>query len=137
VEGIRGVAAVGRRIGQGFDDVQELDHGAGPAVCEDQRQCAVFGGAHMQEVDGLAVDDDRVLRVSVQARLPGAPVIAVAPVPNQVLDIIKTDPVAVAGCGIGPPHPGQPLSQVVKLGLGNVHLETFDVRHAATLACPR
>ncbi len=38
MEGILGAAAVRGRVGQRADGVEQLDHGAGPAVGNDQRQ---------------------------------------------------------------------------------------------------
>ncbi len=44
VEGVGRVAAVGRRVGQRADHVEELDDRARPAVGEDQRQRVLGSG---------------------------------------------------------------------------------------------
>jgi hypothetical protein len=62
VEGVGRVAAVGPRIGERVDDVQELHDRAGPAVGQEQRQGVGFGGADVQEVEVGPVDGGGELR---------------------------------------------------------------------------
>ena len=51
VERVLCAAAVGRRVGERADDVQQLDDRAGPAVDEDQRQRVLVRRADVDEVD--------------------------------------------------------------------------------------
>jgi hypothetical protein len=45
-----------RRIGQRIDDLQLLDHRAGPSVQDDERQRILVLGANVDEVDVQPVD---------------------------------------------------------------------------------
>jgi hypothetical protein len=56
VEGVCRVAPVRFLVAQRPDHVEELDHRAGPAVSEDQREGVRLRRADVQEVDVLAVD---------------------------------------------------------------------------------
>jgi hypothetical protein len=62
VERVLGGAAVLGRLGQRLDRIEQLDHGARPAVGHDQRQGVVVAGTHVDEVDVDAVDLGRELR---------------------------------------------------------------------------
>ena len=55
--------AVSTRIAERADDVQEFHERARPAVEQEQRRGVRLGRLHVQEVDLLAVDSGRVLRV--------------------------------------------------------------------------
>jgi hypothetical protein len=74
------------RVGKRADDPEQLDNRAGPAVRDDQRQRVLVPRLGVDEVDAEAVDLGRELRQRVQFRLAVAPVVAAAPVRNQVLD---------------------------------------------------
>jgi hypothetical protein len=128
VEGVARVAAVGAWVGQRADDAQELHDRAGPAMGEDQRQGLWLRGADVEEVDRLAVDGGGELRVLVQPRLVLAPVVAVTPVGGQLLEIVERHPAAPADPGqlVGPAGTGQPVAQVVEVGLGDVDPERPD-----------
>ena len=65
VKGVCRVAPVRLRVAKRPDHVEELDHRAGPAVAEDQREGVRLGRADVQEVDVLAVDLGGELRVLV------------------------------------------------------------------------
>jgi hypothetical protein len=56
VEGVLGAAAVGRRVGERLDHLQELDDRAGPAVGHEQRDGVVVGRADVRELDVQPVD---------------------------------------------------------------------------------
>ncbi len=64
VERVRRVASVCRGIGQRPDDLPELDHGAGPAMGQDQRQRVRPRRADVREHDAYPVD----LRLEAAAR---------------------------------------------------------------------
>src|SRR6185437_13333336 len=91
-----------------------------------------------QEVDVLAVDLSGELRVRVQLRLPGPPVVPSAPPLDQLLDVAHRDAVLptgrhgagrrrlVRGQFLRPPGPGQSLLETVELGLRDVNPERSD-----------
>ena len=83
MERVLGAAAVGDRVGQRADDVEELRHRPRPAVGEHQRERTGLGRAHVQEMDPLPVDLGDVLREGVEPPLLGPPVVARAPVLDQ------------------------------------------------------
>jgi hypothetical protein len=66
VEGVGGRSAVGGRVGEGADDLEQLDHRAGPAVGHEQRQRVLVGRADVEEVDVDPVDLGRELRQRVE-----------------------------------------------------------------------
>src|SRR5215211_1437402 len=131
VEGVGGVGPVGPGVGEGGGQVQVFQEGVGPAVGQDQREGVGLGRAEVREVDGLAVDGGGELRDLVELGLPGPPVVVVAPVVDQVLDIAEGDAVVPAGGDraglgtagvqrgelVGPAGPGQPLGQIIQIGL--------------------
>jgi hypothetical protein len=80
MEGIGGVAAVGDRVRESPDDLDELDDRAGPAVCDDERQCLGMRRANVEEMDAEPVDHSAELRQGVQPGLGSAPVVLVGPV---------------------------------------------------------
>jgi hypothetical protein len=59
-------------------------YSATEAVTEHERQRVRLGRADVEEEHVRAVDGRRVLRVRVEPRLPGSPVVAVAPVLGQL-----------------------------------------------------
>ena len=93
----------------------------------------------MQEVDVLAVDRGDELRDLVQPGLLGPPVEAVGPVAGQVLQVVQRDAASpvVAGGMLRPAGAGDPVLQVVEVGLGDVDPERADlgggVGHGSTL----
>ena len=85
IEGIRGVAAVGGRVGERADDVEQLDDRAGPAVGDDQRQGALVRRPDVEEVDVEAVDPGDERWEGVQPGLEPPRVVAAGPVVGQCL----------------------------------------------------
>jgi hypothetical protein len=79
-------AAVRGRVGERADDLEQLEHRAGPAVRDDQRQGVVVPRLDVDEVDAEPVDLGHELRERVQLRLARAPVVVGAPVGHQVMD---------------------------------------------------
>jgi hypothetical protein len=69
VEGVLGPSAVGGRVRQRADGLQQLDHRAGPAVGDEQRQRVRVGRLDVEEVDVDPVDLGRELRQRVQPGL--------------------------------------------------------------------
>ena len=129
VEGVGRVAAVGAGVGQWPDHLEELHRRAGPAVGQDQRQGFRLGRADVQEVDVLAVDGRHELRELVQSGLLDSPVEPVGPVAGQVLQVVQrhaAGPVVV-GRVLRPAGAGNPVVQVVEVGLGDVDPEGTDL----------
>jgi hypothetical protein len=128
---------MGTRIGQRADDLEELHDRAGPAVEYQQGHGVGLGRAGMDEVDPLAIDGGGELGVPVEPGLPGPPVVPVGPVAGQLLQVPEGHAAGPAHAGqlVRPAGPGQPLAQVVQLGLGDLDAERADltVVHAGTL----
>ena len=77
--------AVHGRVGERADDPEQLDHRAGPAVGDDQRQRVLVPRPDVDEVDVHPVDVGLELRQAVQFRLAPAPVVVGRPVARQLL----------------------------------------------------
>ena len=56
MESVRCLAAMGRRIGQGVDDLQLLDDRAGPSVRDDERQRVFVLRTNVNEVNVDPID---------------------------------------------------------------------------------
>ena len=92
MEGVRGVAPVGSRVGQRADRVDQLDHRARPAMDHDQRQRALVRRLDVDEVDVDAIDLGQELRQRIQARLHPPEVVLVQPVTGERLQRLQLDP---------------------------------------------
>jgi hypothetical protein len=127
VDRVGGVPAVRHRVGQRVDHLEELGDRAGPAVREQDRCGVRLGGAHVQEVHPGAVDLGDELRVPVDGGLGGTPVVVVLPVVGELLEVVHRHAAVPAGVGqvVGPACAGQPLLEVVEVGLGDVDPERF------------
>ena len=119
VEGVGGVAAVRGRIGERADQVEELHDRARPAVQEQQRGGVRLGGAQVQEVHAGPVDRGDELGEGVERRLVGPPVVLLGPVVGELTQVAGRNAALPAGAGqvAGPAGPGQPLAEVVDVGL--------------------
>ncbi len=128
VKGIRWIAAVRPGVGKRPDNVDELDDGAGPAVGQDQRQGVWLGRAHVQEVDGLAVDRGLELREGVEPRFPPAPVVPVTPVCGEVLGGLQGDTVVPGHIRkfVRPAGGTEALVQVIQVRVRDGDLERHD-----------
>ncbi len=84
----------------------------------------------MDEMDALPVDPGSELRKGVGPGLEARPVVVVLPVPAQLDQEIAFGAVLPPGAGylVGPPGPGQPVTEIVDLGGGDAHIEGFDGR---------
>ena len=86
-----------------------------------------LGGADVEEVDVLAVDLGRELRMGVDPRLGRPPVVAIPPVVVERADVRLLDAVIdVAGELVGPARPVESVAQVVEVGLRDVEGEGSD-----------
>jgi hypothetical protein len=118
------------RVGQRPDHPDELQHRAGPAVQQQQRQRARLGRADVQEVDVLSVNGGGELRDLVEPGLVCAPVVPAAPALGQPLHHAQRHPVVSARPAhlIRPPGGGQSLGESVEVGLRDVDTERCDLR---------
>jgi hypothetical protein len=74
---------MGGGVGERADYLEQLDHGAGPAVGDDQRQRVLVLGAGVDEVDLDAVDLGRELRQRVQPLFDPPEVVLARPVVGE------------------------------------------------------
>src|SRR6185312_5258415 len=127
------------RADQRPDQVQELGHRTRETVRDQQRLGAGLAGPDVQEVDPLAVDLGRELRVTIELRLLGAPVVARAPVPGQLLQVAQRYAAGPPNAGqfAGPAGPGQTLVQVIDVSLGDLDAEGLDAVAHRAAPCER
>ena len=140
IEGIRGIAAMRRRIRQRPDRVLPVPERPRPAVSEDERHRFHAGrplALCMDEVDGHAVDDGPELREAVDGGLLGAPIVVVGPVLDHGLKPAALDPVGplVVAEIVSPARAAQATTYVLEQDLGDVDLEWRDV-HVRMLLHP-
>ena len=129
MERVGRVAAVGPRIGQRTDEVDELGDRARIPVGDDERQRIRLGRADVQEVDRLAIDRGGELGEPVQHRLVRPPVVVRAPILGQLLQVSERHAPAPAHAGRsrGPAGTGEPVPQVVDIRLGYLDPEGSDL----------
>ena len=125
VEGIGWVAAVGDRVRQRPDDLEELDDRARPAMRQDQRKRVGRGRPDVQEVDREPVERRAELRQRVEPGLGSPPVVLLGPVAAEVLQVGERDALRPVrhGLALGPARSPQPLAQVVEVLLGDLEAE--------------
>jgi hypothetical protein len=112
-------------VGQRADDLAELDHRAGPAVRQDQRDRTGMRRADVDEADAEAVDLRPELRELVEPLTGGGEVVVLQPVPAQLADPVQRGALrpAAGGRGLRPPGPAQPLAQVLDVRLSNADVK--------------
>ncbi len=134
VEGVGGVAAVARGVRQWPNDLVHLEEGAGPAVGDHQRHGVGTLALDVDEVDAETVDVGLELRKLVEHPLVGAPVVDVAPVLAQLLDISEVRAVVPARSRnlVGPARLFEAALQVGQVLIGDVDGERRD-RHGSLL----
>ena len=113
------------RARERLDHFVVLDRRARPPVQEQQRQRAGIVRLLMDEMDVEAADVRLELAEAIQAPLLRAPVVAVAPVGHQRLDVIEVRPVVPAGVGefIGETGALQPALEVAQDGVRHLNPE--------------
>ena len=121
------------RVDQRLDQLQELGDRAREAVRDQQRLRVRPVGPDVQEVDALAVDLGDELGVLVELRLLGAPVVPGAPVLGELLQVAQRYPAGPLDAGqlAGPAGVGEPVVQVVEVGLGDLDAEGLDRRRSS------
>jgi hypothetical protein len=99
-------------------------------MADDQRQGIGFGGTDVQKVHVGPVDGGGgELRVLVEPGLPGAPVVAVPPVLDQILErgARNAVPVGAPNRFWRPPDGGQPVVQLGQLAVLNLDPECLQL----------
>ena len=121
VEGVGGIAAVGRGVAEGADHVAQVPEGPRPAVREDERDRVRPPPAHVDEVDGRALDLDAEVGQAVHLRLVRAPVVTLEPVFGELTQVGAVHAVGPAVVGeVGRPVDAlQPPAQVGQLRVGD------------------
>jgi hypothetical protein len=125
VENISRAPTVRPRVSERPEDAEELHQAARVPVGHDQREGVGLGGAHVREMDRLAVDGRDVLGQLIEPGFGGAPVEAVPPVLGQRFQVGDGHaPLPAAGRELlEPAGTGQTLAQVVELSLGDFDAE--------------
>jgi hypothetical protein len=121
---------------QVLDDRQVEGERAGPVVGDQQRDRLGVVGADVREVQRLPVDLGEELRQRVEPGLGGTPVEVALPVPREALQVVDRDAAAPALAGDldAPSGAGEPVAQVVQVGLRDVDAEGADVGHRLGLS---
>ena len=129
VERVGCIAAVQRRVAQRPDRRQHLPDGAGPAVRHHEREGRTAPRSLMDEMEPLPFDRRHVVVEAVQLALVDAPVVLVAPVGDQLLEIRAVGAVRPRlARRIGrPARQVETVAQVVELLVGDTDLERLDV----------
>src|SRR5690349_13706946 len=86
MEGVRCARAMCRGIGQRIDDLQLLDHGAGPSMRDDERHRILMLGTNVNEMNVQPIDLGDELRQGIEPCLRIAPVVARLPVAYDLLE---------------------------------------------------
>ena len=129
VERVLGAPAMGDGVGQGADDLRELGDRAGPAVGDHEGQGVGLGRALVDEVDVEIADDGLELVERVEPLLLLAPVELVAPVGDELGDVVELGSVVPPGAVelIGQPRHLEAAVQVVEHLVGDRDLERPDL----------
>ncbi len=131
-ERVLGTTAVGDRVDERIDHVEEVDERARVGVQQEQRGGALLLRRCVDEVDGLAVDLGEVVRELVHPRLLGAPVEVTLPLLDRGGEpgVGNAEVPVVARSRLRQTRASESLAQVVDLGLGDVDTERTDAGRA-------
>jgi hypothetical protein len=121
VEGVGGVAAERRRVRERADHLLEVPERPRPAVGEHQRHRGRTAAALVHEVDRHVVEHGAEVRVGVHPRFLGPPVVPVAPVRDELLQVGAVGAVSPVGVTdvVGPADVREPTLQIVEDLVGN------------------
>ena len=129
IERVLGVAVVCGWVGERADDLEQLDHRAGPAVRHEQRQRILVTRLDVDEVDLDPVDLGRELWQGIELRLGPAPVVVGLPVTRELLkrrQLHALRPISNKLPGGQTPR-GDPAAQLGELLLGDIDVEGTDL----------
>jgi len=113
------------RIGEARDDVEKLEHRAGPAVQQEQRHRIGADTGYMQVVQVDVVKRHAELWKGVQRGFLGPPVELAAPVfgePAKIRDIGAIGP-CITGRLVGETRAGQTVAEIADVGVRNTKRE--------------
>ena len=129
IEGVGRIAAIGRRVGKTWNDLEHLEEGAGPAVGDHQWQWIGPLALGLYEVDPQPVNVGTEVIEGVKEFFLLPPVKRGAPVLHQFLNVGQVGTVAPVRAGdfVGPAGAGQPFPQVVQYGVGDMYLKGGNV----------
>ena len=129
MEGVFGLAAMGRRIGERPDNVQQLEDRTGPAMRHDERQRVLMLRTNVDEMNVQAVDVGQELGYRVQLLLGLSPVVGSLPIVDQLPQFVGLDALRAVGhrFTIRPPRRGKTLAKVDQRRLGNFGPERPDL----------
>ena len=117
-----------RGIRERTDGLEQLEHGAGPAMRHDQRQGVRVTGADVDEVNVESVDLGHELRQRIQLRLCLAPVVVGSPVADELLqfrELYALRPV-VDRLPVRPPRRSDAPAEIHELLFRNIDPEGAD-----------
>ncbi len=128
MEAVFRVPAEGFRVGEPWDDVEELDDGARPSVREEQWHGIGMSRPGMDEVDRLPVNPGLELAERVQPIFLDPPVVAVEPVVDQLAQVVGRDAVLPPGAVdlIREAGPLQAMVQVLENRFVNLNVERIN-----------
>src|SRR5260221_7876791 len=92
-------AAMTGWIGERLDNLVHFKKGAGPAMRDNQRHGMWSFAFDMQKVQTKAVNGSLKLRETIQQAFLRAPVVGIAPVGDQLLEIVQVRPIVPASTG--------------------------------------
>ena len=84
------------RIREAGDHVEELEDRTWPAVRDEQWKCVLMHRSRMDEMDRLSINRGAEMGELVQSSLVPAPIVRVAPVTNQLAQVVDGNPVLPA-----------------------------------------
>jgi len=108
MKGFIGLAAMGRRVCQRSNDLQELDDRARPSMRQNDRQGILVLRSDVNEVDPETVNLRAKLRQPIQSALNTTPIVARAPVFNEGLCFGQRYPLAWLYRGRDAGYPAPP-----------------------------
>src|SRR5262249_13894265 len=79
-----------RGIAQWIDDLQLLDHRAGPSVRDDERQCIFMFRTNVNEMNVQPINLGHEVRQGLQFRLAFAPIVISPPIAGEFLSLLPS-----------------------------------------------
>src|SRR6059058_4361192 len=130
IESVRRTRAMRRGIGQWIDNLQRLDHRAGPSVRDDEWQRMFMLRPNVNEMNVESIDLGHELREGLQFRLALAPVVICRPIAREFLNRRKLYALRLICDGLlfGPARGGDASAQVGEVLFRNVDAEGADSR---------
>jgi hypothetical protein len=114
MEGILRTPAMGGRIRERVDHLEEFQNGSRPAMSQDQRQCVRMPGANVNEMNVEPVDLGQELRQGIQPCLDPPPTVLRSPIAGQFFDGRQLDALRLIpdGLPVGPSRRNDPPTEI-------------------------